>query len=323
MIEAEPSVRLYDFGPKEDTFRAEVLHGLRQQQKTIPCKFFYDQRGSALFDQICELEEYYPTRTELGIMGEHIARIAGCLGPNCLLIEFGSGSSRKTRLLLDHGRDLSGYIPIDISREHLLRTARELAAAYAPLPILPVCADYTGCFELPPGPCPAERRVVYFPGSTIGNFDPEEARGFLRRIAGLCGPAGGLLIGVDLKKDRAILEPAYNDRKGVTAAFNRNLLRRVNRELDADFDLTQFDHHAFYDADKGRIEMHLISRRAQTVQLDESVIHFRAGETIRTECSYKYSLLEFARLAAEAGFVVRNVWTDPRRLFSVQYLTTD
>ena len=318
---ATPPLALLDCAPDLRTFRQEVLAGLRSFEKTLPCKYFYDQRGSQLFDAICELPEYYPTRTEAAIMRAHVGEMVSLFGPDCLLIEYGSGSSTKTRILLDHLPHLAGYVPMDISREHLCSTAARLSDAYPHLDILPLCADYTAAFTLPRSHKPVRSRVVYFPGSTIGNFDLDQARAFLRHIAEVCGPGGGLLIGVDLKKAPQVLEPAYNDRQGVTAEFNLNLLRRLNRELGADFDLDQFTHYAFYNALAGRIEMHLMSVRPQTVHLGSVEIDFEEEETILTECSYKYSLPGFARLAASAGLAVRKVWTDADEKFSVQYLT--
>ena len=302
-------------------FLEEALAGLTLPQKTLPCKYFYDRRGSELFDQICDLPEYYPTRTEAGIMSDHIAEMASVFKQNTLLIEYGSGSSTKTRILLDHLPHLAGYVPMDISREHLYQTAEKLAAAYPNLDVLPLCADYTAPFELPEADGPVHSRIVYFPGSTIGNFHRAEATQFLCRIADVCGPGGGLLIGVDLRKSPHVLEPAYNDAQGVTAEFNLNILHRMNAELGADFRLDGFAHHAFYNEPIGRIEMHLRSLRAQTVHLGNAALFFAAGETIWTECSYKYSLPEFAALASAAGFEVRRVWTDVDQKFSVQYLT--
>ncbi len=310
-----------DTAPETAIFEAEALAGLLAFEKTLPCKYFYDAHGSHLFDQICDLPEYYPTRTELAIMRQHVAEMAALLGPDCLLVEYGSGSSTKTRILLDHLPDLAGYVPMDISREHLWITARSLAAAYPRLDILPLCADYTALYTIPDARRPVRSRVVYFPGSTIGNFHREQAEAFLAQIADVCGSGGGLLIGVDLKKPAAILEPAYDDAQGVTAAFNLNLLRRMNRELATDFDLDGFAHRAFYNALAGRVEMHLMSRRPQTVHLAGREIEFEQEETILTECSYKYSLPEFADLAARAGFTVHRVWTDAAQNFSVQYLT--
>ncbi len=307
--------------PTDTQFLRDALNGLQSTPKTLPCKYFYDQRGSQLFDQICELPEYYPTRTEAGIMEDNIAEMAAVFGPDTLLIEYGSGSSTKTRILLDHLPQLAGYVPIDISREHLYQTARDLASAYPNLDILPLCADYTQAFSLPNACRPVQSRVVYFPGSTIGNFHRAEAAAFLKRIAEVCGPGGGLLIGVDLRKSPDILNAAYNDAQGITAAFNLNLLARMNAEIGTDFASDGFAHSAFYDAAIGRIEMHLLSLNAQTVHLGGETIHFAEDETIWTECSYKYSLPEFAGMAASAGFTVRQVWTDAEQKFSVQHLT--
>ena len=312
---------LLDCAPSLDTFRTEALTGLQSFEKTLPCKYFYDERGSQLFDRICGLPEYYPTRTEAGIMQNHSQEMAALFGPDCLLVEYGSGSSTKTRILLDHLPHLAGYVPMDISREHLHRTAADLALAYPHLDILPLCADYTADFDLPIARRPVHSRAVYFPGSTIGNFHRDQAETFLKRIATVCEAGGGLLIGVDLKKPAAVLEPAYDDAQGVTAAFNLNLLRRINEELGADFDLDQFAHRAFYNALAGRIEMHLMSLKSQTVHLGGEAIAFEEEETIVTECSYKYSLAGFAAMASEAGLTVQKVWTDPEQKFSVQYLT--
>jgi dimethylhistidine N-methyltransferase len=296
-----------------------VLQGLQDARKELPSKYFYDEVGSQLFEQICELDEYYLTRTELGIMQERMAEIVALLGPHCLLIEYGSGSSTKTRMLLDALHDPAGYVPIDIAKEQLLRSAAALTLSYPELEVLPVCADYTSDFELPMPGKPVLRRVAYFPGSTIGNFDREPATHFLQQIARAC-QGGGLLIGVDLKKDFNILHRAYNDSQGVTAQFNKQLLVRMNQELDADFQLNQFGHYAFYNPGQSRIEMHLVSLKNQTVRIGESEISFKLGESIWTESSYKYTLEEFARMARAAGFIVEGVWTDPQQFFSVQYL---
>jgi dimethylhistidine N-methyltransferase len=316
-----PHAALNDFEPKLDAFYEEVVHGLNQDDKTLPCKFFYDERGSKLFDQICDLPEYYPTRTEMAIMKANIAEITALLGPGCRLVEYGSGSSLKTRVLLDNAPDLASYHPVDISREHLLQTARRLAAVYPDIEILPICADYTCEFALPDASRDAESTVVYFPGSTIGNFTPIQAREFLARIAEFCGNDGGLLIGVDLKKSPHVLEPAYNDAQGVTAAFNMNLLARINRELEGDFDLGQWEHFACYNPFQGRIEMHLVSLCNQQARIGKTRICFDEDEMIHTESSYKYSREGFAALAASAGWHLRQIWVDPDQLFSVQFLT--
>lgn len=313
-------VRVHDFGPAQETFLADVLAGLADDPKTLPCKYFYDQRGSELFDEICELDEYYLTRTEQAILDESAGDIARTVGPECLLIEPGSGSSTKTRTLIDHLERPAAYVPIDISREHLRNSARRIKRRYPDLEVLPVCADFNAAFEWPRPARPFRRRLIFFPGSTIGNFAPEGAVKLLTRMARLCEAGGAILIGVDLKKPRHLLERAYNDRQQVTAAFNLNLLQRINRELGGDFDVDRFDHRAIYNADDGRIEMHLVSREEQEVTIDDAQIEFAAGESIRTECSYKYGLEEFASLAAEAGLHVEQVWTDPEHLFSVQLL---
>lgn len=309
---------LLDFAPETDSFLDEALDGLQQPQKRLPSKFFYDARGSQLFDAITALIEYYPTRTELRIMERYAGEMAEHIGPNALLVEYGSGSSVKTRILLDHLDDPAGYVPIDISKEHLLHAAAALAEAYPSLVIVPVSADYTTDFDLPD--LNAENVAVYFPGSTVGNFTPDEATDFMARIARLVGAGGGLLIGVDLRKDVATVEAAYNDAQGVTAAFNKNVLARINTELGGDFDLDAFAHHAFFNDAEGRIEMHLVSLTDQCVHIGDTAIPFSRGETVCTEYSYKYRLDDFAALAHRAGFDVIDVWTDDDRLFCVQYL---
>jgi dimethylhistidine N-methyltransferase len=314
---------LVDQAPATESFREAVLEGLQKPQKKIASKFLYDERGSKLFDQICEQEEYYPTRTEIGIMNEHVGAMTEAIGPQARLVELGSGSSLKTRILLDHLDDLVVYVPIDISRAHLVQAAEDIAADYPSVPVQPLCADYTSTFDLPDPPQPAARTVVYYPGSTVGNFRPEEAQHFLSRIADGIESDGGLLIGVDLKKDVDVLEAAYNDAAGVTAAFNKNLLRRMNRELDATFDLDRFEFWSFWNEDKGCIESHLRSTAEQSVRVAGEQFSFEEGETIHTEYSYKYTLNEFADLVGEAGFSVEQVWTDERSYFSVQYCTVD
>jgi dimethylhistidine N-methyltransferase len=311
-----------------ETFRRDVLDGLGRTPKSIPCKYFYDERGSALFEQITETEEYYPTRTELAIMEAHVDAMAEAIGPRAVLIEYGSGSSRKTRVLLDRlaaeadpAEALAAYVPIDISREHLLTTAEDIQAAYPDLPVLPVAADYTTDFALPDLPS-HEKRVVYFPGSTIGNFDRAQAADFLDHAAEVAGgPAGsgGLLIGVDLKKDRATLEAAYDDAEGVTAAFNLNLLHRINRELGGTFDPDAFRHLAVWNEEASRIEAYLVSTRDQTASVDGETFRFAEGEAVHTENSHKYTVNGFAQSAAESGFTLRRYWIDDAGLFSVQY----
>jgi dimethylhistidine N-methyltransferase len=304
-------------------FRQDVLAGLRRPHKELPCKYFYDARGSQLFDRICEQPEYYLTRTELAILRRHAPDMAAALGPRCLLIEYGSGSGLKTPLLLERLSDPAGYVPVDISREHLLASAMALAERFPALEVCPVWADFTELFGVPTPARPTGRRAVWFPGSTIGNFGPDEAARLLGRIAALVGPGGGLLIGVDLRKSAAVLDPAYNDAAGVTAAFNLNLLARINHELGADFDLNKFEHLAFFSDPLSRIEMHLVSRTRQTVHIAGVGIPFVEGESIRTECSYKYSREAFRQLAEEAGLQVQQVWTDTDDLFSVQYLVAN
>ncbi|MEE8473414.1 MAG: L-histidine N(alpha)-methyltransferase [Dehalococcoidia bacterium] len=315
-------VQVHDLKPGVDRFLAEVLAGLQKSQKELPSKYFYDEKGSELFERICGLDEYYVPRTEVAIMEAHIDDITELLGPRVLLIEYGSGSSSKTRILLDHMREPAAYVPIDISREQLVSAAEELASRYPGLEVLPVCADYTSDVDLPPLKLHSARKVVYFPGSTIGNFDLLPAKHFLEHIAGVCGPGGGLLIGVDLKKDPSVLHSAYNDREGLTAAFNINLLERINSELNSDFRPERFEHYAFYNARESRIEMHLVSLTDQSVRLDGVSIHFTKGESIWTESSYKFNLEEFQVLAAAAGFTVERTWTDERQWFSLQYLVT-
>ncbi|MFL5262771.1 MAG: L-histidine N(alpha)-methyltransferase [Anaeromyxobacteraceae bacterium] len=303
-------------------FLGDVLEGLAAPQKQIPCKWLYDARGSHLFERICSLEEYYPTRVELGILEKDVRGMAALLGPGCALIEYGAGSGLKTRLLLQHLRDLAAYVPIDISESALTGTTARLGRDFPNLRVLPVCADFTAPLDLPLAGVRARRRAVFFPGSTIGNLHKPEMVAFLREVARQCGPGGGLLLGVDLRKERAVLERAYDDARGVTAAFNMNLLVRANRELSADFDLGAFRHEARWEGRYGRVEMHLVSRAAQVVTVGGERFAFEPGETIWTESSYKYELRELAALAALAGWRCERTWTDERAWFSVQYLTT-
>jgi dimethylhistidine N-methyltransferase len=310
------ALTLLDLAPADD-FRSDVLEGLAQSPKAIPCKYFYDAIGSRLFERICAQPEYYPTCTELAIMRRHVRDMAAALGPQCLLIEYGSGSGVKSRLLLEHLDTPAGYVPIDVAREALLHSAQALAHRFADLEVLPVCADFTQPLKLPTPARTPRRRVVYFPGSTIGNLTPDEAAVLLRQTTRLCGPGGGLLLGVDLKKDPALLHAAYNDRGGVTAAFNLNLLTRINRELGGDLDTARFWHHAFYNPVEGRIEMHLVSRVEQRLSIGGESIVLAEGESIRTEYSYKYSPAEVHDLAAAGGFVVRQAWFDDTAWFGV------
>jgi L-histidine Nalpha-methyltransferase len=301
-------------------FLKDVVQGLKRPQKEIACKYFYDEIGSALFDEICELDEYYLTRTELAILAAHSAEMAEAIGEDCELIEFGSGSGLKTRLLLEQLHSPRAYLPVDIAREPLGRSALELAERFPGLRVLPVHGDFTEPLLLPETGDPRARRVVYFPGSTIGNFSPRAATNLLCTIAWLVGDGGGLLVGFDLDKDESIVWPAYNDRRGVSAAFNLNLLERINRELGADFDVTAFSHRADYVRSKERMEMYLVSREPQVVRIAGMDFSFDQGEPIHTEYSYKYSLEHFGRLTSRAGFSSVEQWSDPSGYFAVQYL---
>lgn len=303
-----------------EPFVADILAGLRESPKRISPIYFYDARGSQLFDRICELPEYYPTRTETAILADHGVEMARCMGDDALLVEFGSGSSTKTRLLLDRLPTLSAYVPVDISRTHLLNAAHGIAAAYPGLEVLPVCADFTQPFPVPKPARPAQRVIAFFPGSTIGNFDPPEALSLLRVMHEIVGPGGGLIIGVDLVKDPAVLVRAYDDAAGVTAAFNLNVLVRLNRELKATFDLASFRHRAVWNAAANRIEMHLVSTRAQRASVAGEPVEFAAGEPIVTEHCHKYTVAGFGARAAGAGWTARRTWLDERGYFSVHYL---
>ena len=310
-------VRFYNFLPPGDTFLADVLAGLAQPNKAIPPKYFYDERGCRLFEAICELPEYYPTRTEMAIMRSHIASMVQFVGPEAQLIEFGSGAGIKTRILIEALQPRL-YVPVEIARETMVAASNELAAQFLWLNICGICADYTQTLELPGfAGVPIRKKCVFFPGSTIGNFTREEALGFLKRTRRLVGTGGVLLIGVDLKKDKKTLDAAYDDSKGVTAAFNLNLLTRINRELGADFQVKRFRHKAFYDPFMGRIEMHLESLYSQFAHIAGKRFDFAPGETIHTEYSCKYSIAEFQEIGRNAGFSPEHVWTDPEQMFSV------
>jgi dimethylhistidine N-methyltransferase len=298
----------------------ELLQGLQQEQKSIPSKYFYDQHGSLLFDQICKLEEYYITRTETEIMRQNIHEIAELMASNCLLIEYGSGSSEKTRMMLDQISPIAAYMPVDISREHLFNTAENLYRNYPNLVIFPLWADFTKEFSIPIDTNGFSNKLAYFPGSTIGNFHPQQAVAFMRNVASLVGPGGGFLVGIDLKKDPDILTLAYNDPKGITAAFNLNMLTHLNQKFHADFIENQFEHLAFYNPQAGRIEMHLVSRQDQTVIINGFVFNLHKGERILTEVSYKHTVEGFAELANQAGFEIQKSWLDSKKYFCVQYL---
>jgi len=297
----------------------EIISGLQQTEKMISPKYFYDERGSQLFDQITTLPEYYPTETELSIMRENIAEIAGLIGPQASLIEYGSGSSRKTRVLLEHLNQQAVYVPVDISEEHLLESARQLRSEFAGLEILPVVADFTKRFALPSPTVMPLRNIVYFPGSTIGNFTYAAASDLLEVMYHEAGENGAMLIGVDLQKDPRIIERAYNDSAGVTAEFNLNMLRHLNREYGSDFDLDSWSHEARYNESEGRVEIRLINTSMQTVRIGQEQVIIDTGEGILTEYSHKYTLAGFAKMAEQAGFEVARVWTDANDLFSVQY----
>lgn len=315
---------LHDLHPEPDDMFSEVIAGLRAEQKTLPCKYFYDAAGSRLFDRICELDEYYPTRTEIGILRQRAPEISRIVGEHVLVIELGSGSSTKTHGLLRALSSPAGYIPVDISREHLTAAAERIAREFPELPVWPVCADFNVEIDLPERGIDERQRLIFFPGSTIGNFDRTARLALLRRMADLCGECGGrLLIGIDLVKDIARLESAYDDAGGVTAAFNRNLLHRINRELDSDFDPDRFMHRARYDVKESRIEMHLVSEIDQVVRIDGQTFRFERNESICTEHSYKFTVDGFEALAAEAGWMLERSWTDPEDLFATLLLRTD
>jgi len=314
---------LHDLHPEPDDLFSEVINGLRSEHKTLPCKYFYDAEGSRLFDRICELEEYYPTRTEVGILRKCTVEIADCVGENVLVIELGSGSSIKTHGLLRALDRPSGYVPVDISREHLTEAAERIASQFPTLPVWPVCADFNSEIELPDHGTDEHRRLIFFPGSTIGNFDRAARLTLLRRMVDLCGMRGGqLLIGIDLLKDIDRLERAYDDAEGVTAAFNLNLLHRINRELGSNFVPDRFTHRARFESDASRIEMHLVSEIDQIVEIGGQTFRFERDETICTEHSYKFTVDGFGELAAEAGWSLEQSWTDRENLFATLLLRT-
>jgi dimethylhistidine N-methyltransferase len=314
---AQP-VNFYDAHPGAADLRREVIDGLSADPRAIPAKFFYDARGSELFDRICELPEYYQTRTEMTILHRALPELVRLIGAECLLVELGSGASKKVRLLLEELRP-SGYVGVDISKEFLLASTTTLAHDYPWLEVHAACVDFSSGLEIPH--CePAAHKVAFFPGSSIGNFDPPDAVHLMQDVGALVGQGGHLLIGVDLKKRVARLNAAYNDAAGVTAAFNLNLLQRIRAELDCDVDPATFDHYAFYNPLQGRIEMHLLSKIRQNVRIEDKVFGFAPGEGIHTENSYKYTVDGFAELALRAGFRQRAVWIDDQALFSVQLL---
>ncbi len=312
--------RSCDAATSTDEFATDVLRGLAQSPKRIPSKYFYDARGSELFEQICEQPEYYLTRTELAIIEDNAADIAKAIGPRALLVEYGSGAGIKTRLLLDALEQPVGYVPVEISQSALDASVENLGEEFPDVDMLPISADFTQTVELPTPEQAAQRTVVFFPGSTIGNFEQREAIALLRTMATEMGCDGAALVGIDLKKDAAILEAAYNDAAGVTRDFTLNLLARINRELDADFDLTRFDHRARYNALAGRIETHIVSRSDQTVRIGKQRFAFAEGEAMLVEYSCKYSPEDFAAMAAKAGLRVAHTWSDPRQWFAMHML---
>lgn len=316
-----PSVRyeFLDLRPAADSFLDDVANGLSAARKSIPPKYFYDERGSRLFEDICALPEYYLTRTEIGLMRAQARAMRERIGAGAAIVEYGSGSGIKTEILLESAAP-SAYVAIDISREQLHSAVARLSEGMPAIRMLAVCADYMHAIPLDGFAADVPRRVVFFPGSTIGNFSVPEALAFMRNAREVAGPAGAMLVGVDLKKDPEKLYAAYNDAAGVTAAFNLNLLHRINRELGANFDVSAYVHGAHYDAQHGRVEMHLISTRAQQVTLSGRTYRLAPGETIHTESSYKYSVAEFQALAAEAGLEPAECWVDADQLFSIHYL---
>ena len=308
--------------PATSDLLSDVIAGLSSDPRTLPCKYFYDEQGAALFQKICELPEYYITRTEIDILSRYHAEIASQIGPNVELIGLGTGAGTKTRILIETLDKPAVYIPVDISEKQLRKSTAVFQKIFPNLEILPVCADYLQPVVLPSPRREAARNVVYFPGSTIGNFEPNEALEFLRRIANVSGRGGGLLIGADLQKDQNVIEAAYNDTAGITAEFNLNLLAHINRKTGANFDLNQWQHRAIYNSEAGRIEMYLISQADQTVRIQDREFHFRAGERILTEHSYKHTPEGFISLAGKAGFDFVKLWTDDARLFGVFYFIT-
>jgi dimethylhistidine N-methyltransferase len=312
------AIEVIDRHPHISSFRVDVVAGLRGKPRRIPPKYFYDRRGSELFEKITELPEYYLTRTEIAILHERAVAIASSIGSDVDLIELGSGNSTKVRILLDRLEGATTYMPVDISRGYLVDAASSLSDDYPDLRVVAICADYTDLVL--PDSSASRPRMLFFPGSTIGNFEPAVAAAFFRRTSADLRPGDAMIVGVDLKKSAALLDAAYNDADGVTAEFNLNLLVRINRELGADFAVDRFDHVAFYDADHGRIEMHLRSTVDQTVRLEGEEFHFLAGETIHTENSYKYSIPDFHALLKGSRFRPSQVWTDDEQKFSVHLL---
>jgi L-histidine Nalpha-methyltransferase len=313
-------VRFIDLAPSTERVLDLALEGLSRASKTLPCSLFYDAEGSRLFERICDLPEYYIPRIERALLAARAPDLARLAGEGVEVVELGCGSATKTALLLDALARPGAYVALDISREALLEATRRIAAARPDLEVWAICADYLRPFTLPDRDGPPRRRLAFFPGSTIGNFDPEQARRFLRLMARLVGPGGDMIVGADLPKDPRVLEAAYDDAQGVTAMFNKNLLARLNREVGADFDLDAFDHLARFDEVESRIEMHLVSRREQTARVGGRALRFAAGERIHTESSYKYSLDAFRAFARDAGFEPLEAWTDAEGWFAIHVL---
>lgn len=322
MNRAPSGVALLDLEPATADFLEQAIAGLSSSPRTLPSKFFYDERGSDLFQAICELPEYYVTRAETEILRQRATDLAASIGANAEIVGFGTGAGVKTRMLLEHLENPIAYVPVDISKQRLTESADALSREMPGLEILPVCADYLQPIKLPKPSRKPDHIAVFFPGSTIGNMEPAMARNFLERVCRLCGKSGGLIIGVDLQKSRTIFEAAYNDSAGVTAAFNLNLLIRVNRELGADFDLASWQHRAIYNRSASRIEMHLISTRRQLVHLGGQEFQFVPNDYIVTEHSYKHTVEGFGALAASAGFQLARVWTDAQKFFAIFHFTT-
>ena len=321
MVALARSRRILPQAEEASAFETDVLGGLRAMPKSLPPKYFYDGKGSLLFERITELPEYYPTRCEMRILRDRAGDIVKLIPQGAALVEFGSGSSKKARIVLRAARKLAAYVPVDICGEMIEQEAIELRPDFPGLKVLPVRADITHKFALPLEAMAAPVRVGFFPGSTIGNFEPREAAAFLRNAAHILGPGATLIIGADLIKSVDVLNAAYNDAEGVTAKFNLNLLVRINRELRGTFKLDTFEHRAFYNRERHRIEMHLASLKRQKVKVAGETIDFRAGETIHTENSYKYSIASLGALARGAGWQPAGVWTDARQYFSIQAFT--
>ncbi|MEZ4297164.1 MAG: L-histidine N(alpha)-methyltransferase [Polyangiaceae bacterium] len=314
------SLRVFDLHPSASDFEGEVVAGLSKPQKTLPCKYFYDGEGAQLFEAICATPEYYVTRTERRIFKEHLPRVAELVGPRAIVVEPGSGSGVKTRMLLEALDKPTAYVPVDLSRAQLLVTAAEIAGVLPELEVLPICADYTQPFPVPAPVTATGRRVCFYPGSTIGNFDRTEATAFLKRMSEAVGPGGALIVGIDLKKDPLVLHAAYNDPAGITARFNKNLLVRIQATLDADVDVEGFQHYAFFNPVAGRIEMHLVSLRDQSIRVGAHKFTFAPGESIWTESSYKYTRAEVRSMAARAGLSVAAELIDDKSWFLVAVL---